>query len=103
MNKLIVSAAAAGMFLALPMVQGLAADQRALTPAGTFNPGIGQGGIIAPRPPVLTQPIYFSCEKGSCSCKNSVDCGEMGRLGVCKTGTFKENKTGGGSCTMKPA
>lgn len=105
MTNIKTTIAALGLFMALPVVQGFAMDRLVEGRASRIDNTAGVG-VYQPKgttkPPVLTQVIPFSCDKGTCWCKNNTDCGEMGRLGVCKTGTFKENKTGGGSCTMKP-
>ena len=100
MNRIRITIVAMGVFFVLPIVQGIAGEDRAVSRLGG---GIGRhvpSGTTT-KPPVLTQAYPFSCDKGTCWCKNSVDCGEMGRLGVCKTGTFKDGKSGDGTCTMK--
>ena len=102
MNRIKLTVAAMGMFLVLPAVQGFAIEQGSLF-GRPVTGGVLQNGVTTNKAPVLVQSIFFSCDKGTCTCKTSVDCGEMGRLGVCKAGTFKDGKNGGGSCTMKPA
>lgn len=105
MSRLKHSVLALGMFLALPVVDGFAADAGTSGRVGVFNgqlqSGGGTGNTTPTKPPVLTQ-VFFDCSATSklCRCKNAQDCGRMGQAGVCDGG-FAEDGKGGGMCFMK--
>ena len=105
MSKIRTAVVALGVWFALPVVAGLAADQRTVdrvgTPDNRLNPGTFQSGGVTTKPPVLAQPVFYQCsaELGECVCTNAADCGRMGQAGVCKAGTYRDNPKSGGSCT----
>ena len=105
MNKIKITVAAIGMFLALPVVHTFAIEQRSVSGFGrTVTGGVLQNGGTTTKPPVLVQPVPYQCHTGlgQCDCSNAADCGRMGQAGVCKAGSYNDNQTKpGGWCQMK--
>ncbi len=91
MRRIMTLAALIGVLSASLILQAIAAEPQ--RPPGA--------GIAAPRPLTIVAPFSCPPDKTTCSCKSQEDCGEMGRLGVCKAGTFTPDGKGGGSCTRK--
>ena len=105
MNRIRNTVLALGVFLALPVVRGFAAEQRTLGSAGRISGQVTQGQFQSKGTgtyyPVPTTPVPYSCDNKGCACSNPTDCGRMGQAGVCKAGTFIESGPGGGVCVAK--
>lgn len=98
------------ILVALPVVNGFAADARSIGRVGVFNgqlqSGGYQGNATPTKPPILAPTlVFYKChaEWKQCECYNAVDCGRMGQAGVCETGTYqdKPGEQPGGFCNMK--
>ena len=102
MNKIRTTVIAMGAFFALSIAQGFAADQKTVgrTINNQLNFGANKaGGVTAPKPPVLVDPVPYNCNKKDCECYSTGDCGRMGQAGVCKAGTYSSILGGdGGRC-----
>lgn len=105
MIKIRTSVVTMGALFALSMAQGFAADQKIVGRAANnqINSSANRaaGGVTAPKPPVLVDPVPYVCNPTACYCSGAGDCGRMGQAGVCKAGTYTTNGDNSGRCDRK--
>ena len=98
MHKIVAVTTVLALLIAMPFANAIAADST------TSQPRTTPESKVSPTRPQANVLTAFDCpvNKKTCSCTGERDCGEMGRMKVCKAGTFKPNSKGtGGTCNRK--